>query len=136
LTAKALSKLLDSLPSRVLKKIAKLSKETGETVESIVERSISLYEKRVSTKVTGPGDKLDRLMSDPAKREVFEAISGAMAERSNAGMTAEQKKARALAGAVARQNNTTPERRAEIARQAGKKRQQLRRERDVANSKE
>lgn len=135
MTAAALKILLDSLPNRVVKKILKLSRERNETVASIVEQAVALYEKRTKSKVMKGEDRLARLMKDPKKREVFEELTVAMAERANAGMSSRQRTARAVAGAKGRNASLTPERRAEIARRAGQISQQKKREKEDAAGK-
>jgi hypothetical protein len=132
LTADTIRKLLAELPVRVVKKIQKLSKETGASVETIVEHGVDLYEKRANTKLTRGNDRLAELMRDPKNRALFQEFTAAMGQRSSAtaNLTIEQKTARSSAGGAARADKLTQERRTEIAKaasQAAKKKREEKR---------
>jgi hypothetical protein len=138
LTAANLKTLLSALPTRVLKDIKNLSKETGESVENIVEKGVALYRTRAQSKLTQGEDTLSVLMRDPEKRKVFDEITSAMRNRSTLVMTHEQKRERATAGGEARSSALTPERRREIAvtasRAAKKKREEAKHDSRVSES--
>lgn len=104
---------------RVLNRIHKLSKETGESVQQIVERAIDIYAKRAKARLTAGDDELAKLMSIPKNRALFEQITSAMGRRSSSSLTPEQHAARTSAGGTARAKNLSPERRKEIAAAAG-----------------
>jgi hypothetical protein len=115
LTADKIRELLAALPARVIKKIQKISKETGETVEGIVERALDRYAVRTKPPMTGD-DELALLFQSPKNRALFEKITAAMGKRSVAALTPEQRLKRATKGAAARAASMTPERRKEIAK--------------------
>jgi hypothetical protein len=115
LTAETIRKLLAALPVGVIKKIQKLSKETGASVETIVGQGVELYRKRATAKMMRGNDELARIMNDPTKRAIFDEITNAMGKRSSNALTPEQRAARTSAGGTARAKNLTPERRKEIA---------------------
>lgn len=111
----AFKKLLLSLPARVLQTIERLSRETGESFETIVEHGVELYRKRATSKLTGRNDELAKIMKDPVKRAIFDEITQALGKRSSSSLTPAQKKARAIAGGNARAATLSPQRRKEIA---------------------
>jgi hypothetical protein len=118
--------LLTQLPARVLNKIQKLQKETGESVEQIVERAVDAYAKRAKSRLTEGDDELAQLMKIPKNRELFEQISIAAGRRSTALLTPAQLTARTSAGGKARAKNLTPERRREISDAANKAKREKR----------
>jgi len=129
LTAGTLQNLLTALPVKVLKKIQKLSRETGDSVETIVEHAVDLYEKRRNARLTTGNDELARIMRDPEKRAIFDEITHAMSQRAHASTTAAQKTARGKLAGAARAKSLTKEERSSIAKAAalarwGKKKEQ------------
>jgi hypothetical protein len=141
LTAENLKNLLTALPVRVLRKIKQISKETGNSVETVVERGVELYRKRETSKLMRGDDRLSELMKDPKNRELFAEFTAAMGQRSaaNANLTTEQKTSRASAGGAARASTLTPARRKEIAikasQAANKKRAEKRKPAESGGSK-
>jgi hypothetical protein len=118
LTEANLKSLLSALPVRVLKDIKQLSKETGESVEAIVEKGVELYRKRTTSNVTPGNDTLANLLNDPKTRDIYNQVSVALGHRANAKFTDEERSARGAAGAAARAKSLTDERRKEIATKA------------------
>jgi hypothetical protein len=118
--------LLTQLPVRVLNKIQKLQKETGESVEQIVERAVDIYAKRAKSRLTEGDDELSHLMSVPKNRELFEQINRALGRRSAASLTPAQLTQRSSSGGEARAKNLTPERRREISDAANKAKREKR----------
>lgn len=122
MTAAKLQNLLTGIPVKVLNKIQRLSKETGESVESIVEHAIALYEKRARARLKAGDDAFAKILQDPRKRAVFEEIQDAMSQRAHASMTPAERTARAGKAASARANALTKEERSKIARNASRAR--------------
>jgi hypothetical protein len=115
LTAK-LQDLFTALPVGVLKRIQRLSKETGESIETVVDRAIALYEKRVKSRLITGDDELAQLMSNPKNRVLFEQISAAMSRRGNASLTPEQRSNRSAKAGTARAKALTKKERSDIAK--------------------
>lgn len=137
MTAAKLQNLLTGLPVKILAKIQRLSKETGESVASIVKQAIDLYERRAKARLNISGDdELARIMKDPAKRAVFEEITTAMRERGRASITPEKKQLRASEGGKGRAEALTKERRSKIARDAVNARWEKKRLADGASAPE
>jgi hypothetical protein len=103
------------MPVRVLKKIEKLSKETGESAERIVESAIDSYAKKKATLTRG-NDRLAELMKDPKQRVLLKELTSAMASRANSKMSDEERKARSKKGGEGRADSLSAERRKEISR--------------------
>lgn len=124
MTAEALRTLWDSLPSNVRARISRLSKRTGESAESIIERGVSLYERSIGTGRGGKGvgDRLAQIQADPAKAPLYAEIMSAMQERSAKSVTPAKKKARAKAGGAGRAASLTPAERKTIAQNAARAR--------------
>lgn len=118
MTAANLKNLLADLPVRVLKGIKQLSKETGESVETIVEKGVALYRKRAMGKLTQGDDTLANLLNDPKTRAIYNQVSVALGHRANAKFTDAERSARGVTGAAARANSLSDERRKEIATKA------------------
>jgi hypothetical protein len=121
LTAQNVKRLLE-LPAKLLRKIEKLSAETGTSVHEIIETGVALFEKRAKVPVGRPArkDRYETLMSDPHKRAIYAEIKEALGERTTASMTPKAITARAVEGGKARAKNLTAAQRKEIARAAGK----------------
>jgi hypothetical protein len=115
LTAK-LQDLLTALPLRVLKRIQRLSRESGESVETVIESALNLYEKRARSSLSTNDDELARLTSDPKNRALFERFVSAMSRRANALMTPAQKTSRGKLGGAARAKSLTKKERSDIAK--------------------
>jgi hypothetical protein len=111
-----LQDLLNALPVRVLKRIQRLSKESGESVETVIESALNLYEKRARSRLSTTDDELARLTSDPKNRALFEKFVSAMSRRANALMTPAQKTSRGELGGAARAKSLTPKERSDIAK--------------------
>jgi hypothetical protein len=138
LTADRLQNLLTALPVKVARKIKQLSKQTGESVEAIIERAIDLYAKKAKPRVITGNDDLADLMRDAKNRALFEKFTVAMSQRAHASMTPQERAERAGKGAAARANSMTAERRKEIAIKASlaakKKRDEKRKMAKVSGS--
>ncbi len=110
------------MPAKLLRKIEKLSAETGKSVPDIIAQGVALFEKRAKVPIKTPGrqDRYATLMSDPGKRAVFSEITEALAERAVASMTSKARTERAVEGGKARAKNLTAAQRKAIASAAGR----------------
>lgn len=85
MTAANLKNLLDSLPTRVLRKLQTLSKETGQSVAVIVEYGMGEYERKIAAHQSSDGlDKLARMRLDPKTQPIVEEVLAALRARAHA----------------------------------------------------
>jgi hypothetical protein len=96
--------LFQLLPKRLALRIQKLAERTGEKPVEIVKKGIDLYERYgvLSAENETEQTRLSRIEPDPEKRTVFSEVMRAMANRTNAVMTKEQRQERGRKGALKR----------------------------------
>jgi hypothetical protein len=117
-TAKNLKNLLDALPMRILRKLERLSKETGENVAAIVEYGVAEYERKVTDVSV---DALAELRKNPAKRDIVEEVFAALRARAHKAKP-EKKSEGGKKGAAGRTKALSAVRRKQIASDAAKAR--------------
>lgn len=118
MTAARLNTILDALPNRILRKIERLSRDSGECVEAIIETGLKLYEKRAKREMMPANARLVDLVKDPKKLAIFQEVNDILREYSHQKLTPAQKSARGAAGGKGRADKLSDARRKEIAKKA------------------
>ena len=107
---------------RVLRKIERLSEQSGESAEAIVESGVSLFESQARIKMKSPRDTLTKLLEDPKRGKLFQELMAAIRTRSFETLTPAERSARASEGGKARAASLTPAERSAISKAAVEKR--------------
>lgn len=105
----------------MLRKIAQLSRKTGESPAAIIRKGVELYDKYFVTGRLNDLDadsKLAEVVGDPDARKVFRQFMSQLGKHSQACKSPEERREQASAGGAARRNSLTSAQRKKQARAA------------------
>jgi hypothetical protein len=95
----------------VRRKVEKLARETGQTVERVVAASIDLYEQRVTKKdlKRESVSDLQSFLNKPKNKEIYSKIMRLLALQRSEALSSDERKSIASKAAKARSDRMTPE---------------------------